>query len=462
VNRRNIGGSNNGGIQVYRSSNGGANWASVQGLLSTYYIQSISMLVENRSSNNSNGDSTRITVYFTHAPASNWNDAHVAFVSFRRNGSAWYSGIAGTPPSGSKFEYVSACSDGVYYDIPTYMHCVVRQVSNSGTDQGIRHFLTQNWCSSHSTAIFNPGNEDFYPSVQYGDKNTGYDSLYIAVERRIASNEYELRLFAISEFTSSSNYFTYYISSAGANTYYKKPELTIVQQRYTVPKRMLITCTRNDNPRYFYSSNGAASWTIDQLLGPNSSCQADFTTCNSDSLTPGGQYVIMGYVSNDGDSVNVKQTSVPPGTIYNYYKRNSHNSSGVVAPTTAIYKTGTTKYAAFAYPGYGPVNVFYNAEQLISGVSPSNNTVNSYRLNQNYPNPFNPNTKIQYSIPEKADVKITIYDLVGREVGILVNGIQTPGTYEFEFDASELSSGIYFYKMQAGNFFEVKKMTLIK
>ena len=84
------------------------------------------------------------------------------------------------------------------------------------------------------------------------------------------------------------------------------------------------------------------------------------------------------------------------------------------------------------------------------------------KLNQNYPNPFNPSTKIRYSIPTEAVVKLKVYSAIGELVAELVNQSQSAGTYETEFSAAKLTSGIYFYKLQAGDFVETKKMILLK
>ncbi|MEJ2506093.1 MAG: T9SS type A sorting domain-containing protein [Ignavibacteriaceae bacterium] len=88
--------------------------------------------------------------------------------------------------------------------------------------------------------------------------------------------------------------------------------------------------------------------------------------------------------------------------------------------------------------------------------------VSTYKLYNNYPNPFNPSTKIKYSIPEKSLVNLQIYNAEGKEVASLVNGEQSAGEYEINFDAENLASGVYFYKIRAGNFFQTKKMLLLK
>jgi hypothetical protein len=97
----------------------------------------------------------------------------------------------------------------------------------------------------------------------------------------------------------------------------------------------------------------------------------------------------------------------------------------------------------------------------LTGISNNEIPVKFY-LSQNYPNPFNPVTKINYGIAKASNVKITVYNLLGKEVAALVNEFHQPGNYFANFDASKLSSGIYYYRIDAGEFTEVRKMTLIK
>ena len=88
--------------------------------------------------------------------------------------------------------------------------------------------------------------------------------------------------------------------------------------------------------------------------------------------------------------------------------------------------------------------------------------VNNYKLWQNYPNPFNPATTISYQIPTKEFVIIKIFDEIGNEISTLVKETKDAGIHEVNFDASELSSGIYVYKIDAGKFHMSKKMLLLK
>ena len=95
-------------------------------------------------------------------------------------------------------------------------------------------------------------------------------------------------------------------------------------------------------------------------------------------------------------------------------------------------------------------------------VSDEPNISSNYILLPNYPNPFNPSTKISYSIPSTSKVTLKIYDILGKEVAILVNEEKSLGEYEVEFNAADLPSGIYFYQLKAGKFIQTKKMVLLR
>jgi hypothetical protein len=86
----------------------------------------------------------------------------------------------------------------------------------------------------------------------------------------------------------------------------------------------------------------------------------------------------------------------------------------------------------------------------------------TFNLEQNYPNPFNPSTNIKYSVPESGNIKLSVYNLVGEEVAVLVDGVTQSGFYEVSFDASNLPSGVYLYKLQSANLVQTKKMMLLK
>jgi hypothetical protein len=119
--------------------------------------------------------------------------------------------------------------------------------------------------------------------------------------------------------------------------------------------------------------------------------------------------------------------------------------------------------------GTSPWSVVFHFNTLLIGLNPTGSDIpNEYKLYTNYPNPFNPTTKIKFDLPLDSrlrgndNVTIIIYDILGREVATLVNEKLPPGTYEVEFNASDYPSGVYFYKLTAGDFNETKKSVLLR
>jgi hypothetical protein len=100
---------------------------------------------------------------------------------------------------------------------------------------------------------------------------------------------------------------------------------------------------------------------------------------------------------------------------------------------------------------------------VVTGVEEISSSVPSvYSLSQNYPNPFNPTTNIRFAVPEAGLVTMKVYNLLGQEVTTLVNEYKNAGTYNVDFNAVNLSSGVYFYQINAGNYSDTKKMILMK
>mgnify|MGYP002623187510 CR=1 FL=1 len=151
------------------------------------------------------------------------------------------------------------------------------------------------------------------------------------------------------------------------------------------------------------------------------------------------------YKTNDGGFNWLEcSTPQPSGFISDIFFINGNTGWAVEGNNGNIFKTTTG--------GCNTVNIVMNNNQL-----PERN-----KLKQNYPNPFNPTTTIKFDIPKKEFVTLKVYDISGREVAILLNNFKNAGSYIAEFDASHLSSGVYFYTIKAGSFEETKRMVLIK
>lgn len=152
------------------------------------------------------------------------------------------------------------------------------------------------------------------------------------------------------------------------------------------------------------------------------------------------------------------------------YDINFSNPAVVVASSLSnpadIYVNKITD--TLAIPNAGNSTVVFSLLDIPSGISPVNSAIlESFNLYQNYPNPFNPNTIIRFSIPssvksQTSNVKLIVYNSLGKEISTLVNENLNSGNYEVRFDSKDLSSGIYYYKLEAGDFRDVKKMVLLK
>lgn len=106
----------------------------------------------------------------------------------------------------------------------------------------------------------------------------------------------------------------------------------------------------------------------------------------------------------------------------------------------------------------------FNVNKLtsIDPENPKQDLPDKFSLDPAYPNPFNPTTRIQYALPEAVKVRLTVYNMLGQQVKVLVNKKQKAGRHAVTFHSSQISSGIYIYRLEAGNFVKVRKMTLVK
>ena len=104
----------------------------------------------------------------------------------------------------------------------------------------------------------------------------------------------------------------------------------------------------------------------------------------------------------------------------------------------------------------------YTRTQYVLSIDETANLIKVYSLNQNYPNPFNPVTTISYDIPTESNVTLTIYDITGRMVKALINETQQAGMKQIMWNATDVSSGVYIYRIQAGDFTQTRKMILLK
>ena len=149
------------------------------------------------------------------------------------------------------------------------------------------------------------------------------------------------------------------------------------------------------------------------------------------------------------------------GEVLKYTGDTNWVSLGTGIPSTYVWCLALD-FLDYIYAGTANGTVYRSNNTVTEVINNFPNELKDFFLKQNYPNPFNPNTTIAYKIPQAGFVSIKVYDILGREVTTLVNEGKPAGSYEVEFNASGLTSGIYFYQLKAGDYSETKKMILLK
>lgn len=207
---------------------------------------------------------------------------------------------------------------------------------------------------------------------------------------------------------------------------------------------------------------------IDGSENPDSAVIVNFNYFPNEYLTVGYSRTIS-FEDIEKDSViSVSETVVTPAGTFN---------NCIVILETKSDAQGNLIHHDYGYYAYGigkvknertyPVTevhtdllISYNLTGINDEVS--NQNPDNFLLSQNFPNPFNPSTSIRYQVSGNSQVILKVYDVLGNEVATLVNEEKPAGNYEVEFDASRLTSGIYFYQLKSGSYLETKKMVMMK
>ena len=185
--------------------------------------------------------------------------------------------------------------------------------------------------------------------------------------------------------------------------------------------------------------------------------------------------------ANDGINFRVELVEAASGNIIGMFDDVKYNKENLKEYTNIAYKVNTdgigkkkvklrlvTGTKGNSKKAYSVADIYNSEEGLAKSSTPievefmGSLAVDNYALEQNYPNPFNPSTTIKYQIPENGMVTLKIFNILGEEVATLVNDFKTTGKYEVKFDASNLASGVYVYRISAGDFNASKKMLLLK
>jgi photosystem II stability/assembly factor-like uncharacterized protein len=203
------------------------------------------------------------------------------------------------------------------------------------------------------------------------------------------------------------------------------------------------------NTGYMIKSTGDFKYTINSGQNWDSRPQIPMSTITSVFLRSGNDLVISGK-----NMSNIPSLAKSSNGGNNWIITNITNVGNV---NKVFFINQTTGWAS-CDNGL----IYKTTDGGLTNIIHENNVPAQYELHQNYPNPFNPITNVKFSIVNSGNVRIVVYDVMGREVQTLVNERMQPGTYETKFDGSSLNSGVYFYKMLTEGYTETKKMLMIK
>ncbi|MCI0449359.1 MAG: YCF48-related protein [Chlorobi bacterium] len=233
----------------------------------------------------------------------------------------------------------------------------------------------------------------------------------------------------------------------------------------------------SDSGRVFKTTNGGAVWTVSSLT-PSAFRDIKFTDSNTGYIV--GDNGVIFKTTNQGASWNLLNSGVSQNLFSVFF---SNLNTGYVTAEQTVLKTtnaGNSWFTVFnlgadsllstffidASTGYicgDQGRVYKTTTGGVIGIPPISTEVpKNFLLYQNFPNPFNPTTSIRFAIPKESFVKLAVYDMLGKKIQTLVSESLIPATYEVKWNAEGFSSGIYFYKIQAGDYTDVKKMSVIK
>jgi len=262
--------------------------------------------------------------------------------------------------------------------------------------------------------------------------------------------------------------------------------------------RQVVTAQRN--PGTLYKTSGTETYELIGTLAGNASTYTDLTAEEGVAY----EYAVTAFDATGSTAIPPSSGTPPPvsplktptglsavagtakvvltwtdnSSVEDGYKveRSTNGTTWTVLATTNASATsysdngladGTYSYRVRAVDATVPESAYSNTASatvttVVTGVSDLSGTPTEFALMQNYPNPFNPSTKIRFALPNSANVHIAVYNLIGQEIAQLASGEMSAGYHEVVWDASNVNSGIYFYRIQAGSFTELKKMILMK
>jgi photosystem II stability/assembly factor-like uncharacterized protein len=490
-----------GGTGVFRSTDNGATWASAG--LTNQYVSSF-IAIPNASGGKNIFAGTKTGVFLSTDDGANWELINTGLTNinvnalaisgsslfvgsnngvfiFTDNGMNWTQVNFG--PTGGCIRTLAAFSDGSG-----------GQRLYAATDDAVLYYSTDNgshWIQSglneYIYGLADDGTDLFAATGRGASRSTDHGLSWISASQGLTSDANSF-VFLDNKVFAATEHGVYVSSNEGANwsRTSQSPESFDVTAITVCDTNLVVGCWLGavyfDYDFWYYeikcSSDKGVNW-----ISPDSGFSVNYITTlltQGKNIFAGSDHGIFrstncgrtwgpinsGLHSKVVNSLKVNGTSIFAGTYGGVFlsKNNGTEWKQVNTGLTDTTVTSLVMSGEYLFAGTEQRGVFRRQiSELDNVVKESRSSLpNEFSLRQNYPNPFNPTTTINYSIPKSSSVSIKVYDLLGREISTLVNENKPVGNYSVQFNASKLVSGVYFYRMHAGDFVQTKKLILLK
>jgi hypothetical protein len=446
-------------VRVYKSTNGGTSWASLLGFyFPGYAIQSFDMCITDTTGG-------RFILGFAYAVFQDKSidgGGSLMWASFLNDGTNFRSTTIQSKSSVLAFRNPSICTDGANYSGAYFF--VASEYINPVTDVSRGLWVTRStdwgktWAAPDTSVR---GYTEGTPVIAI-DWSTSPDSLCMAFTRFLPPNR-EIRVGRSGKVFGNGWAITYPTST--------KDEFAPSLALDPVRGNGIITYTRstgaptNSDAMCFRSTDLFKTFIRDSIA-----TTTEFEGYASVSYTPWGSGYSWrtAYWSSEGNGMVYYKALVNTMTGFSTTRPvavNQYTPTGFLMPVVGFDRDirGNLYRGNVVYAGVGPQDVYFDATDLtLEDVQEEEVVPAQYALDQNYPNPFNPSTTIRYALPHAASVRLIVFNTLGQQVAELVNATQEPGYHNVQFNGASLSSGIYFYRLETGEFRETRKFVLMK
>jgi len=447
-------------ILIYRSTNEGKNWTYLNRFYNgAYPIQSFDMCV----TDTAGGKWLLGLALVLKTDKSTTGGGHLYWGSVLSDGSDWRVRVIASATSTMNFKNPSICTDGTLYASAVTYHYVAAEYVRPSNDssRGLWVTRTTDWgktWAAGDTAV--RGYQEWAPVIGI-DWSATPDTLCIAFSRYSGGHR-QIRVVR----TPASLAGGWILGGLSSSVNEYDPSLAIDPVRGNA----MITYTRasgaptNNDVLYIYSTDLFKTWTRDTIAA-----STDAEELSSVNFAPAGgtnYYWRVAYRSSAGSDTIFYKSIYNKMSGFDIAKASAVSQftpTATIMPVVGFDRESPGLYLGNCiYAGLGPTSVYFDATDLALDVPPDADVPAGYALDQNYPNPFNPKTTIRYQIPGSDDVRLTVFDQLGREVARLVDARKDAGSYAVQFDGATCASGIYYYRLQAGSFVETKKLIVLK